>query len=157
MLLIITLMALSEKKSIYTVMVIIGLVGWPNIARYMRAEMLRIRSQEYILAARALGFKEARIIFKHALPNSLAPVLVAMAFGIAGAIVLEAALSFLGIGVPDNVVTWGGMLRDSRSNLSSWWMSVFPAMAMFLTVTALNLLGDGLRDALDPKTEHQQG
>ncbi len=152
-LLVITLVALSEKKSIYTVMVIIGLIGWPGIARYMRAEMLRIRTQEYVLAARSLGFREVRIIFKHALPNALAPVLVAFAFGIAGAIVLEAALSFLGIGVPDNIVTWGGMLSDAKGNLNFWWMSVFPGTVMFLTVTCLNLLGDGLRDALDPKTD----
>lgn len=152
-LLIITLMALSDKKSIYTIMVIFGLIGWPGVARFMRAEMLRIRNQEYILAARSLGLSEARIIFKHAVPNALAPVLVIMAFGIASAIIVEASLSFLGIGVPDNVVTWGGMLKDVHGNLNAWWMSVFPSLAMFLTITCLNLVGEGLRAALDPKTD----
>lgn len=152
-LLIITLMAISETKSIYTIMIIMGLIGWTGVARFIRAEMLRVRGLEYILAARSLGFGEFRIIFRHALPNTLAPVLVVMAFGVAGVIVTEAALSFLGIGVPDDTVTWGGLLRDAHANLNAWWLSIFPAIAMFSTVTALNILGDSLRDALDPTNE----
>ncbi len=149
--LIITIGAITEERSIFLLMVLLGIFSWPSVARYMRGEILRTRNQMFIEAARSLGFKEFRIIIRHAIPNSLAPVLVVIAFGIAGAISIEAALSFLGIGVPEDVITWGKILRDARSNISAWWLSLFPGFAIFLTVTALNLLGEGLRDALDPK------
>ncbi len=154
-LLIITVMALVEKKNVYFVMIIIGLLGWSGVARFMRAEMLRTRSMAYIEAAQALGFSNLRVLFRHAVPNSLTSVLVLMTFGIAGAITLEASLSFLGIGVPDNVVTWGGLLNEAKSSRSAWWMSVFPALAIFLTITSLNLVGEGLRDVLDPQLRHE--
>lgn len=150
-LLIITIGALTEEKSIFLLMVIIGIFGWPGIARYMRGEMLRTRNQMYIEAARSLGYSEFKILIRHAVPNSLAPVLVVLAFGIAGAISLEAALSFLGVGVPDDVITWGKLLKEARNSVSSWWLSLFPGLAIFITVASLNLLGEGLRDALDPK------
>ncbi|MEY3443877.1 MAG: hypothetical protein RLZZ519_2158 [Bacteroidota bacterium] len=156
LLLIITVMALTEKRSIFFIMVIIGVLGWTGVARFTRAEMLRTRSQEYIEAARSLGFSNFRLMFWHALPNSLASVVVVLTFGVAGAIGLEAALSFLGIGVPDNVVTWGSLLRASRSSLSAWWLSVFPGMAVFLTVTAINVIGEGFRDAIDPRLRHER-
>ena len=149
--LIITVGAITEERSIFMLMVLLGIFGWPSVARFMRGEILRTRNQMFIEAARSLGFKEFRILIRHAIPNSLSPVLVVIAFGIAGSISLEAALSFLGIGVPEDVLTWGKLLRDARSNISAWWLSVFPGFAVFLTVTALNLLGEGLRDALDPK------
>lgn len=155
LLVIITIMAIVEKQSIFTIMIILGLLGWTSIARYMRGEMLRTRSSEYIQAARSLGFSEWRVLFRHAIPNSLAPVLVVIAFGIAGAIVTEAALSFLGIGVPENVVTWGQILKSGRSNIDAWWLSVFPAFAIFLTVTSMNLLGEGLQEALNPRTREE--
>jgi peptide/nickel transport system permease protein len=155
LLLIITVMALVEKKSVYFVMIILGLLGWTGVARFMRAEMLRTRSMAYIEAARSMGYREMRILFRHAVPNSLTSVLVVFTFGVATAIVAEAALSFLGIGVPDNVVTWGGLLRDARSSISAWWLSVFPGLAVFLTVTAFNLVGEGLRDVLDPRLRHE--
>ncbi len=154
-LLIITIMSLVEKKNIYFVMVIIGLLGWMGVARFMKGEMLRTRSMAYIEAARSMGLSEVRILFRHAIPNSLTPVLIVLTFGIAGAISLEASLSFLGIGVPDDVVTWGGMLREARSSQSAWWLAVFPGLAIFLTVTALNLVGEGLRDVLDPRLRHE--
>jgi peptide/nickel transport system permease protein len=155
LLLIITVMALTEKRSVFFLMVILGVLSWPSVARLMRAEMLRTRSQEFIEAARAIGYSNLRVMLRHAIPNSLAPVIVAMTFGVASAIILEAVLSFLGIGVPDTVVTWGGLLRASRTNISAWWLSVFPGLAVFLTVIAINLIGEGLRDALDPRLRHE--
>ena len=149
--LIITVGAITEERSIFLLMVILGLFSWPAVARYMRGEMLRTRNQMFIEAARSLGMREFRILVRHAIPNSLAPVLVVMAFGIASAITIEAALSFLGIGVPEDIQTWGKLLREARNNVSAWWLSVFPGLAIFITVTCLNLLGEGLRDALDPK------
>jgi peptide/nickel transport system permease protein len=154
-LLIITLGSLVEKKSLYFLVVIIGLLGWTGVARYMRTSMLRTRSMLYIDSARAIGMSELRILLRHAIPNSLTSVLVVITFGIAGAIVAEATLSFLGVGVPDNVVTWGGLLGEARSSLSAWWFTVFPGGAVFLTVTALNLVGEGLRDVLDPRLRHE--
>jgi peptide/nickel transport system permease protein len=151
LLLIITLMSIAEKKSISLIIVMIGLLAWPNVARYMRGEMLRVRNLEFVQAARSLGFKEVRVMFRHALPNSLAPVFVVLAFGVAGAILLEASLSFIGVGVPDKVVTWGSMLGEARSDISAWWLSLFPSLALFFTITSLNLLGEGIRDALDPR------
>ena len=152
LLLIITISAISETRSIYLIMVLLGVFGWPGTARFMRGEMLRVRSQDYVEAARALGVSDRRILFRHALPNSMAPVLVVIAFGVAGAIVLEAGLSFLGIGVPDDVITWGKLLKEARYDVSAWWMTIFPGGTIFIVVFSLNLIGEGLRDALDPKT-----
>jgi peptide/nickel transport system permease protein len=151
LLLIITVAGIVEKGSIYMVMVVIGLTGWTGIARFTRGEMLRTRTQEYIQAARALGYSEWRIIFRHALPNSLAPVFVAIAFGMAGAILIESSLSFLGVGIPPDMVTWGSLLREARNDISAWWLAIFPGMAIFITVSIFNLLGESLRDALDPR------
>jgi peptide/nickel transport system permease protein len=151
LILIISLSAIAKEKSIVNVMVIIGLTSWPNIARLTRAEFLRISTLDYIQSAKALGFKERRILLQHALPNAMAPALVAIAFGIAYAIVTESALSFLGIGVPPDLVTWGSLLNSGREKFQAWWLVVFPGLAIFVTVTVYNLLGEGLRDALDPK------
>ncbi|HET6512753.1 MAG TPA: ABC transporter permease [Candidatus Kapabacteria bacterium] len=149
--LIITVVAMFQTGSVWLVMILIGLTGWPSIARFTRGEFLRVRNMEYVSAATALGFKNNRVIFRHVLPNALAPVLVTLAFGIAGAILTEASLSFLGFGVPPTVVTWGSVLAESRGNVSAWWLAVFPGAAIFLAVVAYNLVGDGLRDALDPR------
>jgi peptide/nickel transport system permease protein len=137
--------------SIYMIMVILGLLGWTGIARYVRSEFLRLRAQDFVEAARSLGGSDLRVMVRHVLPNSLAPVLVAMSFGVASAILAESGLSFLGIGVPAHLVTWGSILSEARSNTFAWWLAVFPGAAIFLTVTVYNLMGDGLRDALDPK------
>lgn len=154
LILIISISAIAKEKSMINLMVIIGLTTWTGIARLTRAEFLRISNLEYIQAAKSMGFKEFRIIFKHALPNALAPALVAIAFGVASAILIESALSFLGVGVPPSTVTWGSLLNGCREQFSAWWLVVFPGLAIFLTVIIYSLLGEGLRDALDPRLKN---
>ncbi|MDP4198468.1 MAG: ABC transporter permease [Bacteroidota bacterium] len=149
--LIITVVAMVQHGSIWLIMVLIGVTSWPGIARFTRGEFLRVRNMDFVSAATALGFKDSRIVFRHVLPNALAPVMVTAAFGIAGAILLEAGLSFLGLGVPPTVVTWGSVLNDARNDIHAWWLAVFPGFAIFLAVVSYNLVGDGLRDALDPR------
>ena len=148
--LIIAIVAIG-KPSLMMVMLIIGATSWTGIARFVRAELLRIRNLEYIEAAHALGYSETRTIFRHAIPNALSPVLIAIAFGIASAILTEATLSFLGIGVPADTLTWGALLSEARSKPTAWWLALFPGIAIFITVTIYNLLGEGLTDAMDPK------
>lgn len=139
------------KPSLMLVMLVIGATSWTGIARFARAELLRIRNLEYIEAAHALGYSEWRTIFRHALPNALSPILVTIAFGIASAILTESTLSFLGIGVPAETLTWGAILSAARAKPSAWWLAIFPGFAIFITVTVYNLLGDGLTDAMDPR------
>jgi peptide/nickel transport system permease protein len=143
--------AAAFPPSIYLIMAILGLTGWMGIARYVRSEFLRVRAQDFVEAARSLGGSDFRVMGRHILPNALAPVLVAMSFGVASAILAESGLSFLGIGVPAHLVTWGSILAEARTNTFAWWLAIFPGASIFITVTAYNLLGDGLRDALDPK------
>jgi peptide/nickel transport system permease protein len=145
--------AASFPPSIYLIMAILGLTGWVGIARLIRGEFFRVRAMDYIAAAQSLGASDARIMFRHVLPNAIAPVLVSMSFGVASAILTESGLSFLGIGVPAQLVTWGSILSVAQSNTTAWWLAVFPGAAIFLTVTAYNLLGDALRDALDPREQ----
>lgn len=152
LLLLLATLAVLSSPSILYVMVIIGLIGWTGIARFMRAELLRIRGLPYIEAAQAMGFREARTLFRHAIPNALTPVLITIAFGIASAILLEASLSFLGIGVDARTVTWGSMLQAARNNINAWWLAIFPGLAIFITVTIFNLIGEGITEALDPKS-----
>jgi peptide/nickel transport system permease protein len=148
--LIISIIAIA-KPSIFIVMAVIGLTSWTGIARFIRAELLRVRSLEYIEAANALGYSEFRTIFRHAIPNALSPVLIAVAFGIASAILIESTLSFIGIGVPPETMTWGSLLSSARQSTAAWWLAIFPGFAIFLTVTVYNLVGEGLTDALDPR------
>ncbi len=150
LLLILSIVAIT-KPSIVNVMIIIGLISWTGIARFIRAELLKVRSLEYIEAAQAMGFSERRIIMRHAIPNALTPVLIAIAFGVASAILTEAFLSFLGIGLAAEDVTWGSLLNLARKQFSAWWLAVFPGFAIFITITIFNLLGEGLTDALDPR------
>jgi peptide/nickel transport system permease protein len=150
LILIISVAAIS-KPSLVNLILIIGFTSWTEIARFTRAEMLRVRSLDYIQSARSLGYPDMRILFLHALPNAMAPALVTLSFGIAGAILMESALSFLGIGVPPDIATWGSLLASGKENFAAWWLVVFPGIAIFLTVTSFNLLGEGLRDAFDPK------
>lgn len=151
LLLILFVVAATDKPSIITIMVVIGFIGWIGIARLTRGEFLRVRNLEYITAAESLGFGELRTIFRHALPNALTSVLIAIAFGVAGAILTESMLSFLGIGVQADVITWGKLLNFSRNAPKAWWLAIFPGFAIFITVTIFNLLGEGLNDALDPR------
>lgn len=151
LLLLLAILALISRPNIFYVMAIIGLLGWTGIARFMRAEMLRIRALEYLEAARALGYTHRRILFRHAIPNGLSPVLVTIAFGIAGAILIEASLSFIGIGMPPDQVTWGTMLFAARSAPYAWWLAVFPGFSIFITVMAFNLIGEGLTEAIHSK------
>jgi peptide/nickel transport system permease protein len=152
LILILAILAIIKTSSIYYVMAIIGAVSWTSIAKFIRAELLRVRSLEYIEAAQAFGYSEYRIILRHAIPNALAPVLIAVAFGIASAILTESFLSFIGVGVPPEQVTWGSLLKASRdAGIKAWWLAVFPGVAIFVTVTIFNLIGEGLTDALDPR------
>ena len=151
--LILSVVALWPRPSIYSVMVVIGLTGWTGIARLVRGEFLKLRESEFALAARATGLPDWRIIFRHLLPNALAPVLVSATFGIAGAILVESGLSFLGFGVPPPTASWGELLNQSQRLVSVgvWWLVLFPGGAVFITVTCFNLVGEGLRDAIDPR------
>jgi peptide/nickel transport system permease protein len=141
------------SPSIYNIMFVIGLTGWTGIARLVRGEFLKLRESDFATAARAAGLRDSRIMFRHLLPNALAPVLVSATFGVAGAILTESALSFLGFGVQPPTPSWGEMLKQSFGLVNSgvWWLVVFPGFAVFITVTAFNLVGDGLRDAMDPR------
>lgn len=148
--LILTLVGLLGQ-SIYIIMVVIGLTGWPTVARLIRGEVLKQRAIDYVQAARAMGASHSRIIFRHILPNAVSPALVAAPFGIAGAIITEAGLSLLGFGVRLPAPSWGLILRTGSENYHYWWLVVFPSLAIFFTVTVFNLVGSGLRDAMDPR------
>ncbi|MDP2384866.1 MAG: ABC transporter permease [Bacteroidota bacterium] len=151
MFLVILSIAAISRPSFTTLVLIIGFSSWTGIARFTRAEFLKVSKLDYIQAARSLGLTNRKIIFRHALPNAIGPALVAIAFGIAGAILTESSLSFIGVGVPPEIVTWGKILSEAKQSASSWWLVLFPGIAIFLTVTMYNLIGEGLRDALDPK------
>ena len=138
--------------SIYNIMIVIGITGWTGIARLVRGEILKLKSQDFVIAAEASGSSDLRIIFRHLLPNSLAPVLVSATFGVAAAILVESSLSFLGFGVPPHVPSWGGILSESQEFMDvAWWLTLAPGFAIFLTITAYNLVGESLRDAIDPR------
>ena len=138
--------------SIYNIMIVIGLTQWTGIARLIRGEFLKFREREFVLAAKQLGAQDWRVIFRHLLPNSLAPVLVSASFGVASAILTESALSFLGFGVPPGTPSWGAILASSRAYMGvAWWLTLIPGFAIFVTITAYNLMGEGLRDAIDPR------
>lgn len=140
------------EPSIWNIMIIIGLTGWMGVARLVRAEFLSLRERDFVQAARALGARDSRIIFRHVLPNALSPVLVSATLGVAGAILTESALSFLGIGVQPPTPSWGNMLIVGKQTLgTAWWLSAFPGLAILITVLGYNLLGEGIRDALDPR------
>jgi peptide/nickel transport system permease protein len=140
------------EPSIWNIMIIIGLTGWMGVARLVRAEFLSLRERDFVLAARTAGARDGRIIFRHILPNALSPILVSATLGVAGAILTESALSFLGIGVQPPTPSWGNMLIVGKQTLgTAWWLSAFPGLAILVTVLGYNLLGEGIRDALDPR------
>jgi len=138
--------------SSWNVIVVLGCVGWTGVARLARTEFQRERELEYVSAARALGFSWPRVILVHILPNALAPLLVAATFAVAGSILVESALSFLGFGVRVPVASWGGLTNESRE-LANWWLQLFPGLFLFVTVLCVQLVGDALRDALDPRAQ----
>lgn len=144
LLLLLAIVALVRTPTLLGIALIIGLLGWTTIARFVRGELLRIRELEYVQAARVMGFRPARVLLRHALPNALGPVYVTVAFAIAGAILTESSLSFLGIGMPPEWMTWGKLLSMARTSPSAWWLAVFPGLAIFATVTVFNLLGEAL-------------
>jgi len=148
--LIITIVAIYGS-SIWYIMAAIGLISWTGDAKLIRGEVLKVRGMEYITAANSIGFESRQIIFRHVLPNAIAPVLVSGAFAIAGAILTEAALSFLGFGVAATTVTWGSLLNEARGASNAWWLAIFPGLMIFIAVVSYNLIGEGLRDALDPR------
>jgi peptide/nickel transport system permease protein len=140
------------EPSIWNIMIVIGLTSWMGVARLVRAEFLSIKEREYVLAAKALGASDFRIIFRHIMINSMAPVLVSAVLGIAGAVLVESALSFLGIGVQPPIPSWGNILTLGKDNIEiAWWLSVFPGLAILITVLGYNLLGEGIRDSIDPR------
>ena len=149
--LLLTLIALL-RPSIWVIMAVIGFTGWMGLARLVRGEILSLKEREFVHSARALGARDRRIMFRHILPNALVPVLVSATLGVAGAILAESGLSFLGLGVQPPTPSWGNILIDGKANIEiAWWLSVFPGLAILVTVLAYNLLGEGLRDALDPR------
>ena len=144
------------EPSIWNIMIIIGLTSWMGVARLVRAEFLSLRERDFVMAAKAIGGRDSRIIFRHILPNALSPVLVSATLGVAGAILTESALSFLGIGVQPPTPSWGNMLMAGKQTLgTAWWLSFFPGMSILLTVLGYNLLGEGVRDAFDPRMRGQ--
>jgi peptide/nickel transport system permease protein len=149
--LILALLAVVEKSTIWHVMVVLGVTGWTSIARLTRGEFLKLREADFVAAAQALGVGRVAIIFRHILRNALAPILVPVAFGIASAILVESALSFLGFGTSASSPSWGMLLREGQRDLTMWWLLLFPGLGIFLTVLAYNLIGEGLQEATDPR------
>lgn len=139
--------------SIINIMIVIGLTSWMGVTRLVRAEFLSLRDREYVLASRTLGAKDYRLIFTHLLPNSFTPIIVSAVLGVAGAVLMESGLSFLGLGVQAPQASWGNILTDGKEYIQfAWWLSLFPGLAILITVLGYNLLGEGLRDALDPRS-----
>jgi peptide/nickel transport system permease protein len=151
--LILAVIALLEP-SIWNIMIVIGLTSWMGVARLVRAEFLSLKERDFVVAARAQGARDLRVIFRHILPNAMAPVFVAAILGVGAAILTESALSFLGIGVQPPTPSWGNILTAGKDNIEiAYWLSLYPGLAILITVLGYNLLGEGLRDALDPKIE----
>jgi len=140
------------EPSIWNIMLIIGLTGWMGVTRLVRADFISLRERDFVHAARVIGAGDFRIIFLHILPNAMASILVAATLGIAGAILTESALSFLGIGVQPPTPSWGNILTAGKDNIDiAWWLSLYPGLAILVTVVGYNLLGEGIRDSLDPR------
>ena len=149
--LILTVVALLGP-SLVKVMFVIGITSWMGTSRFVRAEFLSLRERDFVQAAKALGVKDLRIIYRHILPNALAPVFVTATLDVATAILVEAGLSFLGFGAQPPAPSWGNILTEGRTYIfDAWWLTIFPGFAILITVLSFNLLGEGLRDALDPR------
>lgn len=140
------------SPSIWNIMTVIGITGWMGVSRLVRAEFLTLKEQDFVMASKAIGARDLRIIFRHVLPNAMAPVLVSAVLGVGGAILIESGLSFLGLGVQPPTPSWGNMLTAGKDNIEiAWWLSLFPGLAILVTVLGYNLLGEGLQDALNPR------
>ncbi|MDA8087191.1 MAG: ABC transporter permease [Nitrospiraceae bacterium] len=149
--LILAVIAIVEP-SIFTIMAVIGVTGWMDVARLVRAEFLTLKQRDFVLASKSAGAGSLRLIFREILPNALTPFFVAATFGVAGAILTESSLSFLGIGVQPPNPSWGNILASGKDNIeTAWWLSFYPGLAILITVLSYNLVGEGLRDALDPR------
>lgn len=145
-------LAMSDRVPVWSLVLLIGVTGWFGTSRIVRAEVLRLREESYVRAAEALGASRRRVIFRHLLPNTLGPLLVAATLGVGDVILLEAGLSFLGLGIQPPAPSWGGMILDARQVLvAAPWAGLFPGIAIVLTVLSANLLGDAVRDAVDPR------
>jgi peptide/nickel transport system permease protein len=149
--LVLVVQAAVAHPTLWTLLFAIGLTRWPEVARLVRAEVMLVSSQDYVVAARALGAGPWRILRRHVVPNAVAPVLVAGTFGVASVVLVEASLDFLRVGGPASSASWGETLSETREHFGAWWLLVFPGVAVFVTVVALNLVGEALRDALDPR------
>ena len=140
------------RPSIWTIMAVIGLTGWMGVTRLVRAEFLALKEREFVIWSQSVGASGFRVVWRHILPNAMAPVLVAMTLGIPAAILTESGLSFLGLGVQPPFATWGNILNEGKDAIEiAWWLSFYPGLAILLTVLSYNLLGEGIRDALDPR------
>jgi len=149
--LVLTLIALFSPK-IWLIIAVLGATGWMGTARLVRGQILSLKEQEFVQAAHALGLKTRRVIFRHILPNAMAPIIVTATLRVGSTILVAAALSFLGLGVQPPTASWGNIINQGRDNLlGAWWIATFPGLAIVFTVVAYNLFGDGLRDALDPR------
>jgi peptide/nickel transport system permease protein len=146
------------RPSIWTIMAVIGLTGWMGVTRLVRAEFLALKEREFVVWSQAIGASGYRVVWRHILPNAMAPVLVAMTLGIPAAILTESGLSFLGLGVQPPYATWGNILNEGKDTLEiGWWLSFYPGVAILVTVLSYNLLGEGIRDALDPRLRQAAG
>ncbi|MBI2015354.1 MAG: ABC transporter permease [Candidatus Rokubacteria bacterium] len=146
------------RPSIWTIMAVIGSTGWMGVARLVRAEFLALKEREFVVWSQAVGAGGFRIVWRHILPNAMAPVLVAMTLGIPAAILTESGLSFLGLGVQPPHATWGNILNEGKDAIEiGWWLSLYPGLAILVTVLSYNLLGEGIRDALDPRLRQSAG
>ena len=148
---ILAVQGMLEKTSIFQLMVVIGLTRWTDVARLVRGEILRIKNESYVTAAVSAGVGRIRLLVRHILPNAMGPVLVSISFGVAGSVLIEAALSFLGFGTPPPTASWGELLTQAYAHHECWWLTAFPGASLFVTVLSYNLAGEGLRDAVDPR------
>lgn len=152
-LLVLLLIGAIFKTTLVLIIILLGATSWMAVARLVRASFLSLREKEFVEAARSIGVRDARLIVRHLLPNALGPVIVAATLGVAGAILVESTLSYLGYGVQPPTPTWGNMLQNAQSEMyAAPWLAIFPGLLIFVTIMAINFVGDGLRDALDPRS-----
>jgi peptide/nickel transport system permease protein len=149
---ILILLSVLFGGTVFTIVLVLGALSWMRTSRIVRATVLSLKSREFVEAARCIGAGDVRIMVRHLLPNTVAPIVVAATLGVAGSIIAESTLSFLGLGVQKPTSTWGNMLTDATTDMTSApWVAIFPGLAIFLAVVSINFVGDGLRDALDPR------